>query len=362
MINTWAWIIWLGAVLVGLWSTRNPVYLGIIFIGLILVWRLLTTAIEKVDPAERQRFPFSPRRISLIIIIFSAVFNGLISQFGETVLFTLPAWIPYLGGPFTLEGLVFGALNGLVLSGILIAFIVINLALPVHSLVRLIPRAFYPVAVVTSIAITFMPNTIQQFELIREAQAIRGHRVRGIRDWIPLIMPLLIGGLEKAMGLAEAMTARGFAGQESSESNRNLRICQVVGLVLIFSGWLLQSFSTRDTLGIAILMLGLGLVLFSLWKIGRRASRSVYKREKWTGYDFLVIVFSLIVTVIYWLPLVNIDRSTLFYNPYPFLTSPAINPSILFATFGLIAPGIFYGFQGIPNKIFKKPASENDHF
>ena len=32
MINTWSWILWLGAVLIGLWSTRNPMYLAMFMI------------------------------------------------------------------------------------------------------------------------------------------------------------------------------------------------------------------------------------------------------------------------------------------------------------------------------------------
>ena len=144
MINTWSWIVWVGAVLIGLWSTRNPLYLGLIFLILIINWRLVKMRVEKENPEPNYQIPFSPLKISLFIILFSAIFNGLISQFGETVIFVLPNWIPYLGGPITLEGLVYGAINGLVLSGILTAFFVINLALPVYSLVRLIPGAFYP--------------------------------------------------------------------------------------------------------------------------------------------------------------------------------------------------------------------------
>src|SRR4030043_1151670 len=91
------------------------------------------------------------------------------------------------------------------------SFTVLNLALPVRDLISLIPRAFFPVAVVTSIAVTYLPTTMRQFQQIREAQAGRGHQMRKLRDWLPLLMPLLVGGLEHAMQLAEAMTARGFA-------------------------------------------------------------------------------------------------------------------------------------------------------
>jgi energy-coupling factor transport system permease protein len=346
MINTWSWIIWLGSVLIVLWSTRNPVYLGLIFFILIIVWSLVKKGIEKDNLEASPQIPFSPLKISLFIILFSAIFNGLISQFGRSLLITLPSWIPYLGGPFTLEAMVFGAINGLVLSGILTAFFIINLALPVHSLLRLIPRAFYPVAVVASIAITFMPNTIRQLEQIREAQAIRGHRIRGFRDWIPLIMPLLVGGLEKALGLAEAMTARGFASRESAGNSKSLRISQALGLALIFSGWLLQLFSFMETMGIFILFLGMGLVIFSLWKIGRSSPRSFYRQVKWSGYDFIVIALSLLSIVVFWLPSLRINRSSLFYNPYPFLSAPMINPFIIIVALGLLSPGITFSILG----------------
>lgn len=362
MINTWSWIFWLGAVLIGMWSTRNPVYLGLIFFILIIVWHLVKTGIEKEYLEAGPPVLVSPLKISLLIILFSAVFNGLISQYGKTVLFTLPAWIPYLGGPFTLEGLVFGAINGLILSGILLAFFVVNLALPVHSLVRLIPPAFDNLAVVISIAITFMPNTIRQLDQIRESQAIRGHRVRGLRDWIPLVMPLLVGGLEKAIGLAEAMTARGFTHSEPSGSNKNLRISQVFGLALILSGWLFQLISSSGTFGKGMIGLGLGLILFSLWVIGRRTPRSVYRPEKWNGYDFGVILISIIVISVYWLPLLHLDRSSLFYNPYPSMSFPAVDPMVIFITLGLLAPGILIRFQGVSEYSSEKPKQEDDHF
>ena len=47
-------------------------------------------------------------------------------------------------------------------------------------------------------AITYVPETARHFQRIREAQAIRGHRLRGLRDWRPIVIPLLVGGLERA--------------------------------------------------------------------------------------------------------------------------------------------------------------------
>src|SRR4030043_448637 len=115
------------------------------------------------------------------------------------------------------------------------SFTVLNLALPVRDLISLIPRAFFPVAVVTSIAVTYLPTTLRQLRQIREAQAVRGHQVRSLRDWLPLLMPLLVGGLEHAMQMAEAMTARGFASPRSVVGGRQFhpRLFMLVGMILL---------------------------------------------------------------------------------------------------------------------------------
>ena len=88
-----------------------------------------------------------------------------------------------------MEALVYGALNGATIAGLFAAFAVINRVVPVRSLIRVIPRAYYSVAVVASIAITYVPTTRRQFQQIREAQAIRGHRMRGVRSGCPWPCP-----------------------------------------------------------------------------------------------------------------------------------------------------------------------------
>ena len=142
----------------------------------------------------------------------------------------------------TLEALVYGATNGLILTGMLASFTVLNLALPIRDLISLIPRAFFPVAVVTSIAVTYLPTTLRQIQQIREAQEVRGHQMRSLRDWLPLLMPLLVGGLEHAMQLAEAMTARGFASSKPAANRQSIypRLLMLIGVVLLAAGWVVQ--------------------------------------------------------------------------------------------------------------------------
>jgi len=339
-LNTWTWVIWLSSTLVVIWSTRNPIYLGLILLTLICVWLSAATRINKQYPDSRSTIPFSPVRISVFIIFFSAIFNGLISRFGNTPLFYLPEWIPFLGGPVTLEGLAFGVINGMVLSGILIAFMTVNLTLPARSLIRLIPRAFYPLAVVTSIAVTFLPNTTRQVDEIRESQAIRGHRVRGLKDWLPLIMPLLIGGLERAMGLAETMTARGFAGDEGKPLWTRSRVGLVFGLLFLLTGWLFQLIPALQVVGIITSSFGLCLIFYTLWTVGKRVQRSHYRRETWTYLDMFVIIGCALILSIYLLPFLWLDKSSIAYNPYPIITLPQFDILIALASFMLVIPAI----------------------
>jgi energy-coupling factor transport system permease protein len=235
---------------------------------------------------------------------------------------------------------VYGAINGLVLTGIFWAFTVLNQALPTRQLIRLIPRAFYPLAVVTSIAITFIPTTIRQQKQIREAQAVRGNRMRGLGDWIPLIIPLLVGGLERAMQLAEAMTARGFASTSAQVNDSRQRAIMIVGLIILLTGWLVRLKPDRVIHGTILLTAGILLIVTMLYSIGRQTPRTTYSRQVWTIRDTFVLLGALIVLATFLLPLPWIDKTTLAYPVYPTLSPPLFDTFIGAAILGLLLPAV----------------------
>ena len=350
MLHTWTWITWLIASLIAASGTRNPTYLILIFLCISLVNQDQRHRARLRADESLRILPIDPFRISIFIILISSLVNAAFSHFGQTVLFSLPTWIPYLGGAITIEAIVYGAINGLVLACIFSAFITLNQALPVSSLIRLIPRAYHPIALVTSIAVTFIPASLRQFSQIREAQAVRGHHVRGFSDWLPLLLPLLIGGLERALSLAEAMTARGFASSQPIVNEMRTRLALIAGLLFTLAGWLLRLSSRWFELGSYLMVLGMIAILGALWIVGRQSPRTTYARQPWTKRDFLIIGLSMMVAAVFLLPIPGIATDSLRYNPYPQISLPPFDPLIGTLILGLLAPLLNLGLSDQANQ------------
>ena len=338
-LHTWTWLTWLAAALIAISVTRNLLYLILILLCLLVV----NSFIE--DANQRGAYPFSLLRFGIIVIVLSMLFNLLISHFGESVFLTLPENWLLIGGPYTLEALVYGLTNGLVLFGILIAFTDFNQAMPVRMLIRLIPRAFFPVAVVISIAVTFVPTTIRQFYQIKEAQMLRGQRMKSLRDWLPLVMPLLVGGLERALQLSEAMTARGFASTAPRSGNTVHRMAMVISLLLVMVGWVVSTAAGWETVGLGLILVGAMALLAALWSAGHQVPRTNYLKEKWRPGDAVVLVGIVVLVLALFYPFEWIDRSSLYYSVYPKLLWPDFDPWIGTALLGLGLPAFVIGLR-----------------
>jgi energy-coupling factor transport system permease protein len=332
MIHPLAWVGWLAAVMATLSAGRNPLHLVLV---------LLCVAVVEAatpQPTPRRATPIAPLRFALTVTAISAILNALSVRYGDTVLLRLPDWLPLLGGAMTLEALVFGALSGLTLAGLFVAFVVAQRLLPTSALVGLIPRAFYPLAVIAAIAITFVPTTLRQARQIREAQAIRGHRLQRLRDWLPLLLPLLVGGLERAFQLAEALAARGFASAGRPRHATALRAAMVAGLAALLAGWLLILTWGQPRAGQLLMLCGGGLLVGTLWLVGRRSPRTRYRHTPWAAGDTAVLIGAAVSIIAFSLPLPGIDRAVLAYYPYPLLHLPPFDPVLGFATLGLAWP------------------------
>jgi energy-coupling factor transport system permease protein len=293
--------------------------------------------IIQIRTAQTWNPRFTFRFISSILVL-STLFNVILSHFGETILFTIPKQTPLINGVITAEAALYGFTNGLVLIGMFSIFTILNQVLPVRALVGLIPQAYQPIAVVTTIAITFIPSTQRQFQAIKEAQAIRGQQLKGIRDWLPLFIPLLIGGLERAMQIAEAMTARGFIAQ-TKKADPKRRLFLILSLSLIVLGWLIQLNQPDRRLGWAFLSSGVLIFLFLIVFTGVKNKRTRYTQEKWHWPSSLVTMGGFVSVFLFLTPYPG--QGSLLYSPYPQLTFPELALTQLIALFLILTPILF---------------------
>ncbi len=328
-IHTWAWLTWLGCGLILISSTRNPLYL-LLLNGLLLLIQIRTA------PTWNARFTL---RFLVSMLVLSTLFNMVLSHFGETILFTIPEKIPFINGAITAEAALYGLTNGLVLVGMFSIFTTLNQILPVRALVRLIPQAFQPVAVVTTIAITFIPSTQRQFQAIKEAQALRGQRLNGIRDWLPLFIPLLIGGLERAMQVAEAMTARGYVSQTKTPHKRN-RVWLILSLSLVVVGWLVQLDRSRPALGWGLVVSGVLIFLSLILFAGGKNKPTHYIQETWQFPSTVIVLSALLSVFLLTAPLPG--HASLVYSPYPQLQLPSLAATQLAALCLILMPFALY--------------------
>lgn len=325
-----AWVLWTLAAALLTTLTRNPLYILII----LLAARLVALRWQPADAPLK--LPLW--RLGLVILLFSTLFNLLFVHLGQTVLLTLPAGWPLLGGPLTLESAVYGATNGLMLLTLLLVFMTFSSVVPGSDLIYLTPRLFHSLGLVLLIALTYVPETRRHWQQIRDAQAIRGHTPQGWRDLRPLLLPLLVGGLERAMSLAEAMVARGYGAAAETRQPLLAQLILLLGLGATLGGWLLSYWLGWP--GWVLLGSGVLILLLLMWALGERNPVRRYEERRWgwrEGVLAATAVFPLLCLLIPW-PF--LDRSSLYYTPYPQVSLPPFAPLIGLALAVLAGSGV----------------------
>ena len=326
--STPAWLVWLLSTSLLTLLTRNPFYLLII----LACARVVQAACGRNEATIKLSF----WRLATVIFTFSILFNLLLVHVGKTVLFDLPRELWLVGGPLTLEGAVYGANSALVLVTLLAVFLAFNSVVLVGELIALMPPALSSVGIVVVIAVSYVPETLQQLDRVREAQALRGHRLRGLRDWQPILIPLLVGGLERAMNLAETMVARGYGTTSDESLPARSQVLLVGALILLFGGWVVSFWAAG--LGWAALLFG-GVVLAAAFlDLGRRAKRTRYKPIKLRAADWLVVVTALVPLFLALGPFPAVNQGSLSYSPYPQLTLPQFDTMLGLSLLMLAVP------------------------
>jgi len=318
MNNPFAWLLWFIINLIFLLSTRNPIYLVCALIGLVSLGWWISKKDNRRDWLKRNL------QSLFIIILFSSLINSLFTHNGQTILFTIPGSWPLIGGMITLESLVYGAINGLIIGNILILFTVLNLALSIKQLTRLIPRAFYPIGMIVSIAMTFFPSIQRRFGEIKEAQMIRGNPMKKIADWLPILVPLLVSSLENGLILSESMTSRGFFTTKQEKNSVLPVIALIIGTFSIFSGWILAIYAYPRNVFFPLFLVGGIIIFITLWQLGHSVKTTRYHKRNFRKPDIIAIVIMLLMVVIFIFFSATKRLSSLTYSPYPAISAPTI--------------------------------------
>jgi len=313
--NPLLWLVWVASTAALTMLVRNPLY----HVILLLVSRIVATAAGRQENRGRQTYWI----FSATIILVSSGYSALFVHIGRHVLVRLPSW-PLIGGSITLESLVTGAANGLMLVTLLSIFLTLGELVPTSQLVRLTPAALADAGLILMIALNYFPQTKRHFEKVREAQLIRGNRLQSIKDWRPLMVPLLIGGLERSMNLAEAMAARGIGSTTDVSYSKTRRGLMTLALGLTLTGGMIVPL--KAWFGYLVLASGLLIAGALLWSTNKRITkRTVYSPIPRSPISIATGVLGLIaISVVIFASWINIGDS-LVYTAYPSISWPAFD-------------------------------------
>jgi energy-coupling factor transport system permease protein len=182
-------------------ASGNPVYRVLV----------LLCAINVLVALRRPDVSLRGLTIALVVAgLIATTVTTLASHTGHHAFLVLPAGIPVLGGPLTIEAAFFGVSTGLGIAAAVLAAAPLSLVLMPNSLVDALPSALARTGAAIGTALNLIPGIARSAGEIRDAQRMRGWRPRRIREWPDLAVPVVLTALEGSITLAEAMEARGY--------------------------------------------------------------------------------------------------------------------------------------------------------
>lgn len=328
-IDAQAWVIWLAAMLFVALSTRNPFYQGLLMLWIVATWQSPKNATSLFGLKNIAQ-------LGVFAIFFGTVFNALTVHVGQTVLWTLPRDVPILSGSITLEAAVFGASSGFTIVLLILIFSRFSLAIDYASMLRLMPSALFEMGLMISISFTLIPNMRRAWRDIRHTQALRGHRIQGIRDLGPLVVPLVVNGLERALTLAEAMESRGYA-RRDNRLNRQTKLLfgsSLVGLLLLV---IANTFLSIDRLILVAGLTGCGIgIWLGLRGLNASLTRTRFRQNYWTWRESIVAISALGIIIAFLIA----TPQLLNFSTYPRLEMPPFNPWLGIATIVAVIPAL----------------------
>lgn len=287
--------VWAVAAAASVQLAPSPVYV-VIVIG---ISALVVEALAGSSPF-RKAFP----ALIVLGIVFSlirVVLTALTTHGAGHVLFTMPQWtMPDALGGFTVGGsielgvILQTAAEGFALVGVMAAFGAFNAIVSHHELTQSMPRAFFELGLIVTIALAFVPSTLYAIRNVREADLARTGGVAKRRGRVlRQLVPVLELGMERAIALSESMDARGFASATPGPGVVAAGWATLVALLALAATFVAMIGHAPLT---ALLCGGVGLAALVVATVlsSRSVNRTRYRPRAVSGFDRVVMGLSLL--------------------------------------------------------------------
>jgi len=303
LLHPAAWWVWGVGLAIAAARTTNPFLL--VLVVAVVAWVVLQRREIGTSNALAAFLVIGLVTIGLRIVMVSLLGGGVT---GRVVLVRLPE-VPLpdwtsgvrIGGPVTLEGLLFAVYQGMQLAAILACLGAVNALASPRRLLRYVPATLYEIGTAVVVALTFAPQLVEDARRVRLARRLRGHSPRNPAELGRIAVPVLVGALERSLDLAASMESRGY-GRAVRRTHRSTRLAGLLTLVGV-GGVVIGLYGLLDgtspvLLGLPTLALGAGCAAAALLVGARRDPRTHYRRDRWALPEWLVAFSGVVPAVV----------------------------------------------------------------
>ena len=326
------WLVWGLATMIPLLTGRHPIVIATL---LLIVLVVRSVCLPKGQSAGWGWLV----RISMIAVPIGILFNLLTVHAGDRRIFRISGDIPIIGGDITWNALVYGLLSGVTIVVLISTGTTVAAALDWNELMRHVPARAANIAVAGSVAWTLLPQLSRSWYEIREAQTARGHHWRGLRDAVPLLVPLMAGGIDRSITMAEALESRGFGAQDPvvKPQARSSIALAVSMTTAVASLYLFAVGSSGQATVILLLTVAFGVFAVRSGSSTAAHRTTSYRRRKWTRRDTMALIGATVAIGAVVLSL-QVAPESLRYEPYPTMEWPVASPVLVLALGALMLP------------------------
>jgi energy-coupling factor transport system permease protein len=295
--HPWAWWGWAIGAAAAVSLTHN--------LALIM---LVCVAVITVVMARRSDAPWAHSMgiyvgLALVIVVMRLLFQITIGgmRYGR-VLFTLPqlelpSWMAgiRIGGPVTLEGLVYTAADAGRLGAMIICLGAANALANPRRALRSVPSALHEVSTALVIALSVAPQLVESLFRIRRARRLRGGSVRGLSAVAGLVVPVLQDAIERSMNLAASMESRGYGStRDHRRAGRLGGFAMLASLALLgFGAFALLSIPDAALAGAGSLAAGTVAAVIAMRSSGKQLAVTHYRPDPWRAREFVTLAAGL---------------------------------------------------------------------